>query len=529
MRPALGSDGLGWRPVLSAFVSPWPAGITRQFKASLAAGLLLVLPILLFVHRYIDDYGRSMDGEYNWAEVGRPLAAGLVALVNLGAPAVAVAPLHQLLAVGVLALVAVAAARAYGLRSPFWSALATLPLLGQPYALENLSYGFDCLAMALALGLAVLASVTLHRVVSWRGLLFSSALLLASLCLYQPATSGFLPFALMLVVGEALGLAAPVPAPPSLWRRLGRVWASYGLALASYLMLIRLVLQERTSYATEQGRALPLDAALPTQLLRHALEFWQIIVADWSRWPISVPWLLLLLAYAVVVWVAVGRWTMGRGGKPAGRWRQMACSVLVLAAVALIALISPGALLGLEDPLARAPRLLLFLGPLLSAVALQIVAGTTQLRWRVIPRAGLASLAWLLVVVAYAYGHATATQAIYEQGRISRLIDGISRLQVRLPEARLTAIRFVGGMPQSPVLRNSQTKFPLLDRLVPRLINDDWSWGRTQLQFHGLKLERSQLEPGAFPDGPCVPSETTACSSEYSLQVRDGTLLVRML
>jgi hypothetical protein len=529
MRPALGSDGLGWRPVLSAFGSPWPAGIIRQFKASLAAGLLLVLPILLFVHRYIDDYGRSMDGDYRWAEVGRPLADGLFALVNLGAPAVAVAPLHQLLAVVVLALVAVAAARAYGLRSPFWSALATLPLLGQPYALENLSYGFDCLAMALALGLAVVASVTLHRVVSWKGLLVGSVLLLASLCLYQPATSGFLPFALMLVVGEALGLAAPVPAPLPLWCRLGRVWASYGLALASYLMLIRLVLQERTSYATEQGRGLPLDTALPTQLLRHALEFWRIIFADWSRWPISVPWLLLLLAYAVVVWIAVGRWTMGRGGKSAGRWRQMVCSVLVLAAVALIALISPGALLGLEDPLARAPRLLLFLGPLLSALALQIVAGTTQLRWKVIPRAAVASLAWLLVVVAYAYGHATSSQAIYEQGRISRLIDGISRLQVRLPEARLTAIRFVGGMPQSPVLRNSQTKFPLLDRLVPRLINDDWSWGRTQLQFHGLKLERSQLEPGAFPDGPCVPSETTACSSEYSLQVRDGTLLVRML
>jgi hypothetical protein len=511
--------------VISAFVSPWPAGIIRQFKASLAAGLLLVLPILLFVHRYIDDYGRSMDGEFRWAEVGRPLADGLVALVNLGAPAVAVAPLHQLLAVGVLALVAVAAARVYGLRSPFWSALATLPLLGQPYALENLSYGFDYLAMALALGLAVVASVTLHRLVSWRGLLLSTALLLATLCLYQPATSGFLPFALMLVVGEALGLAAPVPAPPSLWCRLGRVWASYGLALASYLMLIRLVLQKRTSYAIEQGRALPLDAALPTQLLRHALEFWRVIFDDWSRWPISVPWLLLLLAYAVVVWIAVGRWPMGRGGPIA----RLACSVLVLGAVALIALISPGALLGLEDPLARAPRLLLFLGPLLSALALQIVAGTTQLRWRVIPRAAVASLAWLLVVVAYAYGHATSTQAIYEQGRISRLIDGISRLQVRLPEARLTAIRFVGGMPQSPVLHNSQTKFPLLDRLVPRLINDDWSWGRKQLQFHGLTLKRSQLEPGAFRDGPCVPSETTACSAEYSLQVRDGNLLVRML
>ncbi len=518
------SDGLGEVPVQVSFLPPGP-WLTRQFKACLAAGLLLVLPILLFVHRYIDDYGRSMDGEFRWTEVGRPLADGLFALVNLGAPAVAVAPLHQLLAVGVLALTAVAAARAYGLRSPLWSALATLPLLGQPYALENLSYGFDCLAMALALGLAVVAAVVLHRVVTRQGLLVSSALLLASLCLYQPATSGFLPFALMLVVGESLGLAAPVLAPPSLRHRLVRVWVTYGLALASYLMLMRLVLQERTSYATEQGRALPLDAALPAQLLRHALEFWRVLFDDWSRWPISVPWLLLPLAYAVVVWIAVGRLPMGRRGRPA----RLACTALVLGAVGLIALVSPGALLGLEDPLARVPRLLLFLGPLLSALALQIVAGTAQLGWRRIPRAAVAALAWLLVVVAYAYGHATSAQAIYEQGRVSRLIGGISRLQARLPEGRLTAVRFEGGMPQSPTLRNSQTKFPLLDRLVPRLINDDWAWGRKQLQFHGLALESSQLEPGAFPAGPCVPSQTTACSAEYSLQVRDGTLLVRML
>ncbi len=500
------------------------SGTIRQFYACLAAGVLLVLPIILFVHRYIDDYGRSMDGEFRWTEVGRPLADGLFALVNLGAPAVAVAPLHQLLAVGVLALTAVVAARAYGLRSPLWSALATLPLLGQPYALENLSYGFDCLAMALALGLAVVAAVVLHRAVSRLGLLLSSAFLLASLCLYQPATSGFLPFALMLVVGEILGLAAPVPERPSFWHRLGRVIVTYGLALASYMTLMRLVLQERTSYATEQGRALPLDAALPAQLLRHALEFWQILFDDWSRWPISVPWLLLVLAYAVVVWIAVGRWPKARRGRLA----RLACTALVLGIVALIALVSPGALLGLEDPLARVPRLLLFLGPLLSALALQIVAGTTQLRWRLIPRAAVAALAWLLVVVAYAYGHATSAQAIYEQGRISRLIGGISRLQMQLPEATITAIRFEGGMPQSPVLHNSQNKFPLLDRLVPRLINDDWAWGRTQLQFHGLALERSQLEPGAFRDEPCVPSDTTACSSEYSLQVQDETVLVRM-
>jgi hypothetical protein len=265
-------------------------------------GLLLVLPILLFVHRYIDDYGRSMDGELRWTAVGRHLADGLFALVNLGAPAVAVAPLHQLLAVVVLALTFVIAARAYGLHSPLWSALATLPLLGQPYALENLSCGFDCLAMALALGLAVVAAVVLHRVVT------RQALLLASLCLYQPATSGFLPFALMLALGETFGLAAPVPERPSLLHRLAWVIVTYDLALASYLLLMRPVLKERTSYAAEQGQALVIDPSLPAQLLRHALEFWRIHFDDRSRWPISVPWLMLVLAYAVVVWIAAGRW-----------------------------------------------------------------------------------------------------------------------------------------------------------------------------------------------------------------------------
>lgn len=511
-------------------------GAVRQCYACLAAGLLLVLPIILFVHRYIDDYGRSMDGEFRWTQVGRPLADGLVALVNLGAPAVAVAPLHQLLAVAVGALAAVIAARAYGLRSPLWTALATLPLLGQPYGLENLSYGFDSFGMALALALAVAAAVLLHRVLTRRGLLAAASLLLASLCLYQPGSSGFLPFALMLVVGEALGLAAPVPDRPSVLARAARVLAAYGLSLAGYMVLMRLVLQERTSYAAEQGQALPLDGALPAQLLNHALEFWAVILEDWNRWPLAAPWLGLVLAYAAVVWMTCERRSVTAATLPA----RLGTCALVLGFVALIALAAPGALLGLEDPLARVPRLLLFLGPFLSAMALQIVAGTAQAGlvgfhagrppWPVtaIPLAAVAAFAWLLVVVSYAYGHAYAAQSIYEQGRISRLIGGISRLQVRLPGRTLTAIRFEGGMPQSPVLHNTQNKFPLLDRLVPRLINDDWSWGRKQLQFHGLALERSRLEPGVFSEGPCVVSATTDCTAEYSLQVQGDNLLVRM-
>jgi hypothetical protein len=187
--------------------------------------------------------------------------------------------------------------------------------------------------------------------------------------------------------------------------------------------------------------------------------------------------------------------------------------------------------------MARVPRLLLFLGPLLSALALQIAVAATQPRRRgyraslvmTLPLLGVVAFAWLMVVVSYACGHAYSAQAIYEQGRISRLIDGISRLRVQLPGDTLTTISIDGEMPMSPVLNNSQTKFPLLARLVPRLVNHDWAWGPKQLQFHGLQLNRKPLEPGASAQGPCVPSTTTACTAEYSLKVQGQNLLVRML
>ena len=506
-------------------------GVARQFLACLAAGGLLILPIILFVHRYIDDYGRSMDGSYYWLQVGRPLAEGLFGLVNLGAPSVAVAPLHQLLAVSVLALTAVIAARAYGLRSPLWTPLATLPLIGQPYGLENLSYGFDSFFMATALSLAVVAAVLVHRLPTRLGLLMSALMLLGCFCLYQPATSAFLAFALMLVLAEVLGLSAGVPEAPSVQGRIGRVFGTYGLSLLGYALLWNMVLLEQTSYAAEQGQRLPIGPDLPARLLDNSLELWRVILDDWQRWPVVFPCLLLVLSYALVVWMAVGRLSF-RNRRPLARFGRWS---LVILAVAVIGLVSPGAMLGLKDPLARVPRIQMFLGPLLSSMTLQIVAAVTTVRrttrrglLAAVPLVGLVTFAWLLVVFAYAYGHAYAAQSIYEQGRISRLIDGISRLQAQLPSAGITTIGFRGTMPMSPVLQNSQEKFPLLGRLVPRLIDNDWSWGPKQVQFHGLPLLRRPMGVGDFSEGPCIPSSTSACTAEYSLRVRGSHLLVRL-
>lgn len=494
-------------------------GFGRQYGGALIAGLLLGLPILLFVHRYIDDLGRSMDGEIRWVQVGRPLAEWLFTVLNLGGHAVAVAPLHQLLTIALVALIAVLAARVYGIRSPFWTAVATLPLLGQPYALENLSYGFDALGMFLALGLAVLAALVMAMERGRNGLIASTLLLTGSLCLYQPGTSAFLPFALMLMLGDRLQLLDPAAVP----RRAATAWIvrillSYLAALVLYTLLLKLTFQSPTSYAAQQGQLLALNPQLPLGLLHNAAAYWLAIADDWNQGPFVGLLLSLVLAYALVVW--------------RGRVLRL---VGVLAAVLLIGLLAPGALLVLEDPQANVPRMLLFAGPLLASVMLQIVAGASRLRrggssraLQALPLAAVLAVAWAQIVFAYAYGHAFAAQAEFEAGRLSRLVDGIARLQQRQGEARATELSFVGGMPKSPVLRNTQKKFPLVDRLVPRLINDDWAWGWKQLELHGIELDRSELRQQDLSGNVCRDPQTAECTTEYTLQIRDRSLLVQI-
>ncbi len=500
--------------------------------ATVAAGLLLGLPILLFVHRYIDDIGRSMDGEIRWVQVGRPLAEWLFALVNLGGHGVAVAPLHQLLTIAIVAVIGVLAARLYAIRSPFWTAAATLPFLGQPYALENLSYGFDCLGMFLGMGLAVLAAIAIAIAPGRAGLIGSTLLLTASLGLYQPATSAFLPFALMLVIGGELHLLDPaaVPRRPATgW--IARILLSYLTALMLYKLVLQLAFRARTSYAAEQGQLLAFDPQLPGALLHNAGAYWLAIVDDWNRGPAAGVLVALLLAYGVVVWWSLPSQADGRSALSLRLARLLA----VLGAVLLIGLASPGALLALQDPLAQVPRMLLFVGPLLASLQLQIVSGASRAGrsapipgLRALPMAAVLAVAWVQIVFAFAYGHAFAAQAEFEAGRLSRLVDGISRLQQRQGDTRATELSFVGGMPKSPVLRNTDRKFPLVDRLVPRLINDDWSWGWKQLQLHGIDLRRSRLRQEDRTDAYCGDRDTAECTSEYSIQMRDRALLVRI-
>jgi len=65
-----------------------------------------------------------------------------------------------------------------------------------------------------------------------------------------------------------------------------------------------------------------------------------------------------------------------------------------------------------------------------------------------------------------------------------------------------------GAMPLSSVMQNTVCTFPLIDRLIPPLLDGNKTFSMTQLRHHGLELteRRPKKLKDSFP-AVCVPSD----------------------
>ena len=495
-----------------------------QFIFILIAGLIALLPVILFVHFYIDDYGRSFGGHFNWDRVGRPLADIVFYVVNYGRPSVAVSPLYTLLSVFIYSLTGLLMVRAYGHRSPVWSALAVLPLLAQPYGLENLSYGFDSVFMSLSLALAIIAAILLQISATGFGLVGGFLLLEASLCMYQPGTSGFIPVAGFLVIGSQLRLLVGDVAVMSLRMRLLRSLVAYGAALVSYRVLVSMTFEQWSGYGAESSQMMNLSQILSLEFATRLIAPWAQVARDFGRAPLLIVLTCFLISYVLLVLKRVGL-------------KQGFC---LLGFAVIVGIVSPGPLLFLKGTVFGVPRMMLFLGPLLVSICAQLLAllslerrndkGYLVVFCKVLGQASLISFAWFLLVFSYAYGQSFEAQSDFEQQRISRLISGVSELQAVDPGAEFRYALVEGVMPASPLLTNTVRKFPLIDRLVPRLLQKHWSHGFRQLAFYGLTFNRYKHGEVDLASLPSCDSLQAYCRSEYQLfRLNRDSIVIKIL
>lgn len=497
------------------------------------AALIACLPIILFVPRYIDDYGRGISGYFRWAEAGfRPLADWLYWVFNLGAPATAVAPLGQLVSIPVSAIGALAISRAFQIKSPLLAVVATLPIFFNPYFLENLSYGFDSLSMTAGLTLAVLAASLMRPAgPGWRRWVVMSACLLGSLFLYQPVFGAYLPLALTLWLWQTSERSSH---PASSSRGVESFFALVSAPAASLIVFAlckKLFWLEPSRYGLSSS-ALQSPSEL-VQGMGGSLSMY--LQALWGYWhdTLFLPIALLLAVAFVVVLTARLSLCLTRTQ-----------SVLIAAVTpALLLCIAPGPMYFLADiDFPASPRMNAYIGGLFASLALPVAsfaaggAGKNGAKiFKVACVAMIAIWAWCQIVFSYAYGHAMQAQREYEQGRLTRLMYDISLLDVHR-QARF--IRFEGAMPASPLLVNTIRKFPLMDRLVPRIVNGPrelagpWPWSSKQLSWHGFQLLSANRSPPSPADvmraQECRNSSTSRCSSEHNVVLAGERLIVKM-
>ena len=148
---------------------------------------------------------------------------------------------------------------------------------------------------------------------------------------------------------------------------------------------------------------------------------------------------------------------------------------------------------------------------------------------KIVSQASVVSFAWFLLVFSYAYGQSFEAQSDFEQQRISRLVSGVSELQAVDPGAKFRYALVEGVMPASPLLTNTIRKFPLIDRLVPRLVQNDWSHGLRQIAFYGLTFERLTHGEVDLTSLPSCNSLNAYCRSEYQLfRLNMDTLVIKI-
>ncbi|WP_157798522.1 glucosyltransferase domain-containing protein [Dyella ginsengisoli] len=429
----------------------------ERFRAvfwRLAGLLLLVLyPILHADRPYNDDLKRALLGRASWDSNGRPLTTLLMrALQAYDHTMVDIAPLPQIGAALLLAWIGARVAVRYTRASPWLAALLVFPLGAQPFFLENLSYRFDALSMALAVLLAAWPLLLPDGRRPWqRGVLC----LFAALCLYQPATNVFLVLALL----EAWQLQDRDRSPAVWLRQLGLRALQWLVAMVVYELLVGMHIS-----GWVRRQATPIQGLHELPLLGHNFVLFYGFAADAFNahwWSVFLPVLVALALAPVAIGLRHAR------GRPPLATVALGLAALAMPLAVMVAALGP--MLVLREPEIR-PRVLIGLGALLVAglIALhELLAG-----WRRGSRvsAVLAGvLAAAMLVVASVYGNATAAQQRMERHVAALLADDLS---VLASGHSIVALHVSGSTGFAPLAEHAAVEFPLLRTLVPGYLTD---------------------------------------------------------
>lgn len=158
-----------------------------RYKIAYIAGLVYILPIIIAGRMFNDDIGRATEGYTKWGVNGRPLSDWIMEGLSFGFPISNLSPFTIIIALLITVLCGALLAEHFGVEDKAKRNILALSFIISPFYLENLSYQFDSLPMALSLLFASLAFTIQGKFRPLAGCAFGTVLLIGTMCLYQPS------------------------------------------------------------------------------------------------------------------------------------------------------------------------------------------------------------------------------------------------------------------------------------------------------------------------------------------------------
>lgn len=400
--------------------------------------------ILAGVH-FADDIARTNYGYAGWNGFSRYTSTILAYLLNMDGYLANIAPLPQILAVGILALAGVLVICVVMGKEIFeksWTKwifpiIAVVPLGLSPYMLECLSYQYDAPYMAISVLFAVLPILFSKQ----KGWIYSLAILISVLVIcttYQAAVGIFLMLVIMVAMKE---WSENKKSNKEIWKF---VLISVGMFFLTLVIFQKMLMKPREAYASN---SLPGITELIPKFFEHLGTFLGLVFSDFK-----ILWLVMigLICLGFVAMFVIN-----------SKRNKIWAGVVGLVGGFLIIVLSFAFYAVLDKPL-YATRAMYPFGVAIAILGVVAVSGRGKMAvWKV----PVAILAWCFVVFALVYGNALREQENYRNMVIDMVMDDLNEMPLVLDEGT-KYIQATGSLGWSPVILHMPRDYKILQRLL---------------------------------------------------------------
>ena len=429
--------------------------------------LLGIVTIIRANFSYIDDIGRATEGYREWHAWSRYISELSSIFIHGDTNLTDISPLPQLLAILILSISSVLLVYIIGNKKiTVVRLLASIPLGLSPYFLECLSYKFDAPYMALSILASIVPFLFITRK---KAFFFCSVASLLIMCMTYQAASGIYPMIVLLLCFRDWN--SRKKPNKEILSFMGMAAGTFCFAILCFkIFLVKPV----PDYFYGSNTIFPIHQIIPGTL-SNIKGYVMIINQDLGTiWKVGIA---LVLFFFIIQSIHQSA-------------QKQISSFFVIILIIGLSFIASYGVYSVFPTLWYLPRTLFGFGLFLAILCIFVVSD-----YKKIATITVLALNWCLFVFAFSYGNALADQARYAEFRMGMLLHDLSSLYPDQNREDVT-LQIKNSIDYAPSVKNIAKHYPVIERLVPKLLEGDTDWGfyYFSLRFKSILFDPKSLD-----------------------------------